>query len=136
MLLPGDKGYQQATHLANPRFEFHPELIVLCAGMADVGTCMGVINEFDISFAVRSGGHSTAGYSGNNVMMLDVSALNGVHLIPENRLALVGPGCTWGDFNNAVEAFRFHLPGGACPDVCQGGYMQGGGYGFTRESLG
>jgi hypothetical protein len=136
VLLPGDKGYQQATHLANPRFEFHPELIVLCAGMADVGTCMGVINEFDISFAVRSGGHSTAGYSGNNVMMLDVSALNGVHLIPENRLALVGPGCTWGDFNNAVEAFRFHLPGGACPDVCQGGYMQGGGYGFTARIFG
>jgi len=29
-----------------------------------------------------------------------------------------------------------HTPGGGCPDVCVGGYMQGGGYGFTSREFG
>ena len=41
-----------------------------------------------------------------------------------------------GAFNKATEAFGPHAPGGACPDVSQGGCMQGGGYGFTVRKVG
>lgn len=136
VLLPGDPGYASAAALANPRFQFHPQVIVMCKSIADVSACLAVIAQFKISFVVRSGGHSTAGYSGSNVMIVDVSGLGTVAVDPVNRLALVGPGCNWGTFNSTVEAFGLHLPGGACPDVCQGGYMQGGGYGFTARIFG
>lgn len=136
VLLPGDPGYAKAAQLANPRFRFHPEVIVMCASIADVARCLSVIEQFDISFVLRSGGHSTAGYSGSNVMIVDVSGLDAVQVDPLNRLATVGPGCNWGKFNQTVEQFGLHLPGGACPDVCQGGYMQGGGYGFTARIFG
>lgn len=136
VLLPGDPGYASASELANPRFQFHPQVVVMCKSIADVSVCLDVINRFGVSFAVRSGGHSTAGYSGSNVMILDVSGLDSVSVDPVNRLATVGPGCNWGTFNATVEKFGLHLPGGACPDVCQGGYMQGGGYGFTARIFG
>jgi FAD binding domain/Berberine and berberine like len=136
VLLPGDKGYEEATHVANPRFQFHPELIVLCASVPDVGECLAVIQQYGIQFCIRSGGHNTAGYSGSNVMILDVSKLDGVQVDPVAKTAVVEPGCNWGSFNAAVEVYGLHLPGGACPDVCQGGYMQGGGYGFTARIFG
>ncbi len=136
VLLPGDKGYAEAARLANPRFQFHPEVIVFCESIPDVAECLAVIEQYGITFSIRSGGHNTAGYSGNNVMMLDVSLLNGVQVDPINKVATVGPGCNWGAFNKATEAFGLHGQGGACPDVCQGGYMQGGGYGFTARIFG
>lgn len=136
VLIPGDPGYEQATRLANPRFNFHPEVIVMCEAISDVQECLALITKYAITFSIRSGGHSTAGYSGNNVMMLDVSRLDGVFVDPEELIAIVQPGCTWGAFNKAAEIYGLHLPGGACPDVCQGGYMQGGGYGFTARIFG
>ena len=136
VLLPGDKGYEDAAQLANPRFQFHPDVIVFCDSISDVADCLKVIKQYGITFSIRSGGHSTAGYSGNNVMILDVSKLDSVQVDPSRKVATVGPGCNWGAFNKATEAFGLHAPGGACPDVCQGGYMQGGGYGFTARIFG
>jgi hypothetical protein len=136
VLLPGDKGYEEATHVANPRFQFHPDVIVMCVVASDVAACLEVIEQFGIDFSIRSGGHNTAGYSGSNTMILDLSRLVGVFIDPVGLSAYVQPGCDWGRFNRAAEAFGLHLPGGACPDVCQGGYMQGGGYGFTARIFG
>lgn len=136
VLLPGDPGYAAASRLANPRFQFHPDVIVMCEANSDVAACLKVIGQYGITFSVRAGGHSTAGYSGNNVMILDVSRLDGVFVDPIKKTATVQPGCTWGAFNKATEIYGLHAPGGACPDVCQGGYMQGGGYGFTARMFG
>lgn len=136
VLIPGDPGYEAATKLANPRFHFHPDVIVYCEAVSDVATCLRVIEQYTITFSVRAGGHSTAGYSGNNTMILDVSRLDGVFVDPIKKVATVLPGCTWGAFNKATELYGLHAPGGACPDVCQGGYMQGGGYGFTARMFG
>lgn len=136
VVLPGDPNYSKDSGLANPRFVDHPEVIVYCEVGSDVAECLKVAQKYTVPMVVRSGGHSTAGYSGNNGMILDVSLLNGIGVHPNVPSVNVGPGCNFGNFNKAIEAFDLHAPGGACPDVCQGGYMQGGGYGFTARMFG
>ena len=44
-------------------------------------------------------------------------------------------GVTFGAFRSALTTYGVHVPGGECDDVCIGGYVQGGGYGFTSVSF-
>jgi len=48
---------------------------------------------------------------------------------------MVGPGTQFGNLNTYLASYGLHTPGGGCPNVCVGGYMQGGGYGFTSREL-
>ncbi len=49
---------------------------------------------------------------------------------------VAGPGTQFQDLNNYLAQYGLHTPGGGCGDVCVGGYMQGGGYGFTSREFG
>src|SRR5262249_58520539 len=50
--------------------------------------------------------------------------------------AMVSCGTTFGKLNAALDARGVHLPAGECDDVRMGGFMQGGGYGFTSRTFG
>ncbi|WP_239059875.1 FAD-dependent oxidoreductase [Ruegeria sp. PrR005] len=122
--------------LSNPRFSAFPEVIVYCEVEADVAECLRVARALSMAVVVRSGGHSTAGFSSQNGFLIDVSRMNDVCITPEALRAWVGPGTNFGKFNAKLQTYDLHTPGGACPDVCVGGYMQGGGYGFTARIFG
>ena len=85
---------------------------------------------------MRSGGHSTAGFSVNNGMVIDVGRLNDVVVDPRARLAFVGAGADIGRINAKLDLYGLHVPLGSCHDVGIAGYMQGGGYGFTSRQFG
>lgn len=136
IVLPGDPDYDKDRRLANPRFDPHPAMIAYCASEADVVQILTVAREYTASFVMRSGGHSTGGFSAGPGIVLDVSMMDHVSVDPVTRTAIAQPGCNFGAFNKAIEQYDLHIPGGACPDVCQGGYFQGGGYGFTARIFG
>ena len=136
LVFPGQPGYEKDRQESNPAFQAYPLLIAYCEAFSDVQEVLALATDYGLNVACRSGGHSTAGYSVNNGIVLDTSRMNDVSVDPAARTATVGPGTAFEKLNATLDSYRLHVPGGGCPDVCVGGYMQGGGYGFTSRQFG
>src|SRR6185312_16341320 len=88
----GDDGYAEAARIWNGAHDgARPAVVVRCSGPADVVVALGFAREHDLEIAVRGGGHSIAGFStGDQVAVIDLSAMNDVHVDPAARRATVG----------------------------------------------
>lgn len=136
VVLPSSPDYDKARQESNPAFQAYPELIVYCVCESDVLECLAVARTYGMWVAVRSGGHSTAGYSVNDGMVVDVSEIRGVVLDPPQQRVHVLPGTDFDHFNGAMNGTGWHVPTGACGNVRVGGFVQGGGYGYTSRAFG
>ena len=52
LLLPGDKGYDEARRIWNGAFDRHPAMIVRCSSAADVVRAVQFARSFDLLVAV------------------------------------------------------------------------------------
>lgn len=136
VVLPSDPGYPAARQLSNLAFQHFPLLIAYCEVFSDVARCLKFAHQHKLWVTTRSGGHSTAGFSTNNGMVIDTSRMNGVYVDPVAKKAVVGPGTNWAHLNATLADYQLHVPTGVCGDVCVAGYMQGGGYGLTSRKFG
>jgi hypothetical protein len=136
VVLPGSPDYDADRKLFNPVFNDYPIVIIYCAVESDVAIALSLAQDLVLPFTVRSGGHCTAGFSAGPGALIDVSALNDVTIDTVANIATVGTGCPFSKFDLALDGCGLHVPGGECPDVCIGGYVQGGGYGFTSVTYG
>ncbi|GDY34146.1 FAD-binding oxidoreductase [Acidovorax sp. NB1] len=136
IVLPSSPDYNEARQESNPAFQAYPEIIVYCACENDVLECLAVARAYKVWVAVRCGGHSTAGYSVNSGMVVDLSDMQGVVLDPARERVHVLPGTDFDHFNGAMNHTGWHVPTGACGSVCVGGFVQGGGYGYTSRAFG
>ncbi len=136
VVFPTDAAYHASRQLSNFAFQDFPQLIVYCETFGDVRRCLHLARKYDLEIALRSGGHSTAGFSVNSGLLIDLSRMNSVVVDHANKRAFVGPGTQFGHLNAVLNTYGVHVPGGACQDVCVAGYMQGGGYGFTARQFG
>jgi FAD/FMN-containing dehydrogenase len=134
--LPQDMTYAANRGTFMNAFQHFPQIIVYCAGFADVVRSIRFAQEVGLKPVCRSGGHSTAGYSVNDDMVIDVSGINYVRVDPKERVAWVGSGANFALINAELELYGLHMPGGGCETVGVAGYMQGGGYGFTSQMFG
>jgi FAD/FMN-containing dehydrogenase len=128
---------------ANTRAAFNamhpgsPTLTVACSGLADVIDAVRFARERDLMVAVRGGGHSVAGLSSiDGGMLIDLSAMRGVHIDYERRLAHVEGGALWGDLDRDSQALGLAVPGGVVSDTGVAGLTLGGGYGWLRRKYG
>ena len=138
---PGDKEYDKDRQLSDPAFQYYPKLIAYCSqawAREDVAWCLCVArNNKNLPFVCRSGGHSTAGYSMiQDGLCIDTSHIDFMTYSKGAQGVWVGPGVQFGALNNYLAQYGVHTPGGGCSNVCVGGYMQGGGYGFTSREFG
>lgn len=131
-----DAAYQSARQLSNGAFQSWPQLIVYCEVFQDVWECLQFAQTHGLATTTRSGGHSTAGFSINDGLVIDTSRLNGIYVDPAGRRAVLGPGANWGHVNATLADYGLHMPTGVCGDVCMAGFTQGGGYGYTSRLYG
>lgn len=136
IVLPDNPDYNADRQLFNPVFNSYPVAIVYCAVESDVAIALKLAQDVILPFTVRSGGHCTAGFSAGYGVLIDVSELNEVTIDPAAQVATVGTGCPFSKLDLALDQTGLHVPGGECQDVCIGGYLQGGGYGFTSVTFG
>lgn len=136
VVIKGDPGYDTDRQIFNPIFNRYPVAIVYCQTEADAALALAFAKGTEAGFCLRSGGHSTAGYSTCDGIVIDVSALDAVVVDPAAGTVTVGCGCNFGKLYQTLESYGLHVPGGECPDVCIGGFVQGGGYGFTSVTFG
>src|SRR5436305_12137675 len=89
----GDSGYDEARALYNAMIDKHPAAIAYCVDESDVSAAIGFARQHDLRIAIRSGGHNGGGLgSVDEGLVIDLSAMNGVTVDEQARLARVGGG--------------------------------------------
>jgi FAD/FMN-containing dehydrogenase len=135
VVLPGDVTYAQAKQLDSGIFDsISPQAIAYCENPQDIRTCLNFAQDHNLPLAVRSGGHSAAGYSTTTGLVLDVSRLNTIQI--GRSTVTLGPGAQGVDIVSALSAQGLSAVTGNCPTVCAGGYLQGGGIGPLARKYG
>jgi FAD/FMN-containing dehydrogenase len=135
LVRPGEAGYPVARRLFDPRFDgISPAGIAYCRSPHDVATCLAFVRKFKIPVAARCGGHSYAGYSTTNGLVVDVSRMAGTGI--SGATATVGAGTRLIDFYSALAARGRAVPGGSCPTVGVSGLTLGGGVGVVARAYG
>ncbi len=136
VVLPFDPTYFSDRLLSNYVFQSYPLIIAFCEVFNDVRCCLEFAKKHDLQIAIRSGGHSTAGLSINDSFVIDLSRLQYAVVDPEKKQVTVGGGTSFGYLNACLDAYGLHVPGGGCDGVCVGGFVGGGGYGYTSRTFG
>ncbi|MDH6137830.1 FAD/FMN-containing dehydrogenase [Kitasatospora sp. MAA4] len=135
VVLPGDSRYPAAGQLYQPQFDvLRPGAIVYAASAQDVVTSLAFARRFTVPVALRSGGHSYAGWSSGTGMVLDVSSMNAVS--SSGGSATVGAGSRLIDVYTELAARGVTIPAGSCPSVGVAGLTLGGGIGVTSRAYG
>src|SRR5207302_1440414 len=105
LISPSDPSYDEARTIWNVMIDRRPALIARCADSADVATAMRFAREQGLPAAVRGGGHSAAGKSTvDDGIVIDLSAMRGVHVDPVARTARAQGGATWVDYDHATTS--------------------------------
>ncbi|MEU3923383.1 FAD-binding oxidoreductase [Streptomyces sp. NPDC029004] len=136
----GDAGYESARQgtlwngLKPDRF---PELIVRVASQRDVVEAVALARSEGLRIAVRAGGHSWCGSPlRDGGMLIDLAALNRVHIDPNSAKATVQPAVTGGALASELSRHGLAFPTGHCGSVALGGYLLSGGLGWNSGELG
>jgi FAD/FMN-containing dehydrogenase len=136
LTLQTDPDYHQARQLFVPTFQHYPQIIAYCRVESDVLKAINFARKTKLNPVCRSGGHSTAGFSANDQMIIDLSNLSYVLIDKASKTMRVGGGTTFASINPMLDAYGLNMTTGGCETVSVGGYMQGGGYGFTALTNG
>jgi len=143
LMLPGQVGYADARLTENPRFDAaRPLGVVRPADAKDVATVLRFARENEVPLALRSGGHSYAGFSSGGApgtgmpasLVVDVRALDTVRLT--GTTATIGAGAALAPVYAGLAAEGRALAGGSCATVGIAGLTLGGGVGVLTRAHG
>ncbi|MFD0023340.1 FAD-binding oxidoreductase [Streptomyces sp. NPDC058382] len=130
---PDDATYPTARQLYNTRYDGQkPAAVAYVKHEADVRECLAYARRSSTPVAIRSGGHSYAGWSsGDGRLVIDVSSLSRV-----DKDGTIGAGARLLDVYQGLAAHGLTIPGGSCPTVGISGLTLGGGHGVASRAYG
>ncbi|MFM7343757.1 MAG: FAD-binding oxidoreductase [Tagaea sp.] len=121
--------------LFNRRYDnIRPAGIAFCQSAEDVSKAIKWIVKHNVRFVGRSGGHSYAGYSTTDGLVLDLSAMNGGSFDRATGIATVQAGSRNGQVYALLQAANVAITHGRCPTVGVAGFLLGGGIGFNMRA--
>jgi FAD/FMN-containing dehydrogenase len=136
----GADGYEAArlatvwNGLVPDRF---PDVIVRARDADDVVAAVRYARANGYRVGIRSGGHSwAASHLRDGGVLLDVSRLDHCTVDTDQMTAVVGPGKKASVFAVELDSQGLFFPAGHCEDICLGGYLLQGGYGWNSKALG
>ena len=117
-----------------------PGVVARCADAADVAQVLSFARDGGVELAVRGGGHSFAGHSRTDGVLIDTGLMRSVRV--DGERAVVGAGATLGPVYDGLHAEGRTIPAGCGPTVGIAGLTLSGGlgvlgrkHGFTCDSL-
>jgi hypothetical protein len=156
IVLPDQQPYANATAIQNSLIQKRPMAVVYAESNKDVAETVNTARAWGVGVAVRSGGHSYAGYcvSDNRSLTLDLSRMANVSTRIGQRNEADGTttptpdgsstptcevsvqaGAKWMHVYEALGDQAF-VVGGGCGTVGVGGYTLGGGVGYFSRMYG
>src|SRR3954470_12355313 len=137
LIRPSDPGYDEARKVYNAMIDKRPDIIVRCTDVADVISAVNFARENEVLLAIRGGGHNGAGLAiVDDGLVIDLSAMRGVRVDPEERTVRVEGGARWGDVDHATHAFGLAVPTGIVSTTGVAGLTLGGGHGYLTRKYG
>ena len=117
---PTDADYPQAISRWAVNAQANAKIVAFVKTPEDVALAIAYARENRLPIAIRSGGHSTAGASSTEGLVIDLSRhLNTVEIDPENKLAYVGGGAIWEQVDKATIQHGLASVGGTVNHVCR-----------------
>jgi FAD/FMN-containing dehydrogenase len=113
-----------------------PRLIVKAACVDDVQQVVRFAAEHGQRVSPRGGGHHWSCIALQEGIVLDLFALNHIHIDDSSRTAEVGPTARNGELASALAARGLAFPVGHCASVPMSGYLLGGGFGWNSGTWG
>ncbi|HEY2543185.1 MAG TPA: FAD-binding oxidoreductase [Gaiellaceae bacterium] len=134
---PTDAGYDELRGVFNGMFDKRPRVILRPAGVAGVVRGVGLARMSGLPLAIRSGGHSVAGFSSvDDGIVLDMRAMKGVRVDPDKKTVRAQGGVDWGELDHETQAFGLAVTGGRVTTTGVVGFTTGTGSGWLERKFG
>ena len=135
VVLPGSPDYDSARKPEMVRFQdVRPVAVVLCGSPAEVSRTIAHPRRHRLEVAIRSGGHSVAGRSSTEGLVLDVTSMDVVSV--QDDTMTVGAGVRLGHLYDVLHGHGRTLPAGGSHSVGIAGLTLGGGIGILGRKYG
>ncbi len=118
------------------RMQKVPELRAVCRTNYAVAETVKWARDTNRKFAVRSSGHSFAGHSMHDDLVIDTSRLNQIEFSPNKNHVAVSAGTFNGSVYETLAVSQHALGGGSYGSVCMAGITLGGGVGYRSRISG
>ncbi|MEX0875412.1 MAG: FAD-binding oxidoreductase [Actinomycetota bacterium] len=129
--------YDEARAVWNGLIDRHPAAIARCADTTDVVEAVRVVREFRPMVSIRGGGHQVAGSAVcEDGLVIDLSAMRGVHVDPTARTARAQGGALWQELDRETQLHGLATTGGEVSITGVAGLTLGGGLGLTGRAFG
>jgi hypothetical protein len=129
--------YDRARQVWNGINDRNPVVIARCAGTADVVEAVRVARQQRPVVSIRGGGHQVAGSAVcDDGLVIDLSAMKGIHVDPVRRTVRAQGGVTWGELDRETQLFGLATPGGEVTTTGIAGFTLGGGMALTSRKHG
>ena len=115
---PTDPDYAQAISRWALNAQANAQIVAFVKVPEDVALAIAYAKENRLPIAIRGGGHSTAGASSTEGLVIDLSRhLGTVEIDPANKLAYVGGGTIWEQVDKAAIQHGLATVGGTVNHV-------------------
>ena len=137
VLAPGDAGFEESRTVWNGMINRRPAMVARCLGAADVIESVRFAREHDLLLCIKGGGHNIAGLAvADGALMLDMSAMRGVWVDPDGRIAHAQAGCLLGDVDRETQLHGLATVLGFISLTGVAGLTLGGGIGYLTRRWG
>lgn len=131
---PWDPGFEEIVLPNNLRYALTiPQGVARVKSAADVANSILWAREYDVPLVARTGGHSYAGFSTTEGLMIDTTLMNGGSFDASNGRVTVQGGILNGGVYELLARNNVAITHGRCPSVGGAGFLLGGGIGFNMR---
>jgi FAD/FMN-containing dehydrogenase len=135
LLAPGHPEYEAVRKPAMGRFDnVRPAAVVRCKTPTDASATIRFARRAGLPLAIRCGGHSVAGHSSTEGILIDVTSMRDISV--SDGVAMVGAGARLGELYEALHKHGVTIPAGCGPSVGIAGLTLGGGIGILGRRYG
>jgi FAD/FMN-containing dehydrogenase len=137
LVTPDASEYDDAREVFFKGFDRHPLAVARVAGADDVARVVTAARESGLELAVRSGGHSRAGFgTSEGGLVIDLSEMKSLEIDADGKTAWAETGLTAGEYTKAAGERGLVTGFGDTGSVGIGGITLAGGLGFLIRKNG